>query len=90
MTTIYIVGTLGQAGSTINFAGGSRFEPINNGEFTSKRAAKGAAAECARDWAISADGEAVEVAVAVQRDESMLDLLATCTARAGNRRVQWS
>jgi hypothetical protein len=90
MATIYIVGTLGQAGSTINFAGGSKFEPTDNGEFTNKRAARSAAAECARAWAGSADGEPVEVAVAVQRDESMLDLLATCTARAGNRRVQWS
>jgi hypothetical protein len=87
MTKTYTLGTLGP----INFAGGELFEAMDDGEFSSKAAARSAAAEVAQMWARDSERGECQVAIVVSTDDdSIPDLLTTATATHGNKRVRWS
>ena len=91
MSKTYILGTLGQGGRQINFAGGELFEAMGNGEFTCKAEARKAAAELAQMWARDSEDGVCDVAIAVSADEdSMPDLLTVATATRGRKTVRWA
>lgn len=90
MSKTFTLGTLGNGGRQINFAGGALFEPMDNGEFSSKAAARQAAAEIAQMWARDSEDGVCEVAIVVSGDyESTPDLLTVATATRGHKRVRW-
>jgi hypothetical protein len=91
MSKTYQLGTLGQGGRQINFAGGELFEAMDNGEFTSKAAARQAAAEVAQMYARDSEDGVCDVAIVVSADEdSIPDLLTVATATRGRKTVRWS
>ena len=92
MSTTYIIGTLGQGGCSINFAGGELFEQIGEGgEYTSKRAATADAAELARAWARDKESGESDVAIAVDKGNGgLMDLVTVASAKVGHKTVSWS
>lgn len=92
MRKTYTLGTLGQGGGgAINYAGGLRFELIDNGEFTNKAEARQTAAELARMWADDSEHGTAKVAIVVSADKNRIpDLLTVATATRGRKRVTWS
>lgn len=89
MNTTYILGTLGAAGRPIDFAGGERFEEIDNGEFTNKADARKAAAEMARMDVLYSEDGTCDVAIAIRRGDA-LSLLTVATAERNRKTVRWS
>lgn len=91
MSKTYTIGTLGQGGRPVNFAGGEIFEAMDNGEFKSKAEARKAAAEVAQMWARDSEDGVCDVAIVVSTDEdSIPDLLTVATATRGRKTVRWS
>ena len=91
MSKTYTLGTLGNGGHPINFAGGELFEAMDDGEFSSKASARSAAAEIAQLWARDSDDGVCAVAIVASADDGGIESLVTvATAKRGNKRVRWS
>jgi hypothetical protein len=95
MKKVYVIGSLGGSGCPVNRAGGRRFDALADGEFTSFRRARAAAAELARMWARD-DAEGVcslaiaQYALDADGDQAGYgDLVAECLARCERKTVRW-